>query len=480
MVSRIAVTHVGLRWRLTLSYLLVTVIAALAMSLAIAIVQTAGGRATGGSPSATDGVVKSSIGHPDAQAIMNSLESMFPGLVQGASVFSRDGSLTSVTGCDQGQAAQLSPSQCQTLGRQTFAGLLADPASASVIHRVEQSGVPGAVVSKMFGPDGFVAAPIATGGKQTSETVVALFNGSPPTGNSPGAWSTFVTQWRSSLSPSWLPLLLGIVIVGTVTGALLSGRLVRRLQVMTATVRTWSRGDLTAAVDPTGRDELAGLATDLNHMAEQLRNLLAARRDIARAEERHNVRRELHDGVKQELFAAALHLAAARASLDPTDTATNAHLVAASRSAHRAQAELTAIMDSQAPPSLAGADLPAAIDALAHDFASATGYPLDVAVPSDLRVGEDTAQTLFRVSQEAITNIRRHAQASTASLTLESTSTGFVLTVVDNGIGLDNDAYRHGFGLTSIRDRVALAGGQLDIGSDPAGTSLIVQLPPDD
>jgi NarL family two-component system sensor histidine kinase LiaS len=249
---------------------------------------------------------------------------------------------------------------------------------------------------------------------------------------------------------------------------------------MAATVRTWSRGDLTAAVDQAGRDELAGLATDLNLMAEQLHNLLAARRDIARAEERHNVRRELHDGVKQDLFAAALHLAAARASLDPVDAATSAHLADADRCAHRAQGELTAIMDSQAPPSLAGGDLPAALQALADDFAGATGFPLELSVPSQLVVDDATAQALYRVSQEAVANIRRHARASVASLTLGSSPSGYDLTVVDNGIGLGDDAYSRGFGLSSIRDRVVLAGGRLDIDSDPGGTRLTVHLPPDD
>lgn len=473
VAARDGAPRFGLRWRLTLSYVVVTVVAALGMSALTAAVQAG----DGGDGDAADAVLKSSAGGGDAPAVMAALQTTFPRRVRAAALFGPDGGLTSATGCDPDQAARLSPAECRTLGTRALAAALDDPATAAAIDRAARSGDPGGATSRTVGGDGLMVAPLPAG-KGPGGAVAVLFDGPTPAGEASGAWPAFLAQWRATASPAWLPLLLAVVVAGTATGALLSGRLVRRLHAMAATVRTWSLGDLAATADPTGRDELAALATDLNYMAEQLRNLLAARRDIARAEERHVVRRELHDGVKQELFAAAMHLAAARATLAPIDAATAAHLADADRSAHRAQAELTAIMQAQAPPPLAGAGLSAALEALAEDFARAAGFPLALYVPAALTVSDATAQTLYRVSQEAVTNVRRHARASAATLTLEATPGGYELTVTDNGAGLGDRP--HGQGLSGIRERVRLAGGRLDLESGPGGTRLHVRLPADD
>jgi signal transduction histidine kinase len=261
------------------------------------------------------------------------------------------------------------------------------------------------------------AAPcrLSSTGEQTSGALLALFDGSPPPASPAGLFTGFLTQWRASASPTWLPLLLAILALGTATGLLLSGRLIRRLRAITETVRSWSRGDLSGVADAKGQDELSSLAADLNHMAEQLRNLLAARNDLATAQERHRVRRELHDGVKQELFAASMHLAAASASLTSAGTGTGAiaQLENAQQSTRRAQGELAAIINQEPPPTLSNSDLPTALTLLAADFEQRAAVTLMLTVPTELPLQREIQQALYRVAQEALSNIQRHAGART-------------------------------------------------------------------
>jgi NarL family two-component system sensor histidine kinase LiaS len=355
----------GLRWRLTISYVLVTVTAALAMSVTSAIVQTADGQGRGGTPGAADVLPKSAAQaspylsgtHPSPDTVDVSvalptfaeLSRQFPGHTLAVAVLDADGRLLDATNCTPQPPSGAAPAQCQAAARAHLGPLLDDPTVTAAITAAATPASQGTVGTGSVGEHGFVVASVPGSSKQPAGALLAMFAGSPPAGHPASPLAAFLTQWRVTASPTWLPLLFAILILGTATGLLLSGRLIRRLQAMASTVRVWSRGDLTSSADTYGHDELSGLAADLNHMAEQLRNLLAARKDIAKAEERHHVRRELHDGVKQELFAAAMHLAAASGSLNGTNSEAIAHLADARRSAERAQGELTAIINEQPP-----------------------------------------------------------------------------------------------------------------------------------
>jgi signal transduction histidine kinase len=485
----------GLRGRLTVSYVLVTVIAALAMSIAIAVVQTADGNASGGTPSAADVLQKSAAqagaslsrqSSPDsvnvsvAQPIMTELARQFPGAPLAVAVFNDGGDIAGATACSPQQVVTESSAHCATDAAAALAPLLANHQALSLIAATANPTSNGVSGSGIVDGHGYLVAGIPASDKRSSGALVALFTGRPPAGSTPSAVSAFFTQWRTTASPTWLPLLLAVVLVGTLAGLLLSGHLIRRLHDLAATVRVWSRGELDSAADDTGHDELSSLATDLNHMAEQLRNLLAARTDIAKAQERHHVRRELHDGVKQELFAATMHLAAATTSLGQISPETQTHLADVQRSTQRAQRELSAIMDAAAPPMLADHDLPSALTGLAENFQRQTRIPLTVSIPADLSVDDGIQRTIYRITQEALTNIQRHAHARSAYLTITITDSVLELRIADDGVGIPLDvAPTAGAGLVGIRERVAVVGGALDITSDLRGTRLIARVPLD-
>ena len=258
-------------------------------------------------------------------------------------VFDANGTLLTAESCTQQQHTASSAVTCRTDAQARVEALLADPAGQQAIQSaVHDRGNGQSIIGTVSGR-GFAVTPIP-GRKQPGGALVAIFDSGVPIAPRQQPLGTFITAWKASWSPTWLSLIILALILGTATGLALSHQLVRRLRAMAATVRTWSRGDLDPIVDAHGRDELAHLGADLNHMAEQIRNLLAARREIATLQERHRVQRDLHDGMKQDLFAASMHLAAARASLHGEANETLGHLDGAHDSTRRAQRELTAII----------------------------------------------------------------------------------------------------------------------------------------
>jgi two-component system NarL family sensor kinase len=219
-----------------------------------------------------------------------------------------------------------------------------------------------------------------------------------------------------------------------------------------------------------------GLAVERARLAEE-----SAR--LARAEERARLAREIHDTLAQGLTAIGLqvesalhHLesdpATARERLERVLTTTRENLEEARRS----------VDDLRAAP-LVGRPLGEALAALGRQLTSETGVPMRLRVtgPANglpLRV---EAQ-LFRVAQEALTNVRKHAHATEVTVALRHDPDRVGLTIHDDGRGLANAAEDApgGFGLTGMRERARLLGGSLRVLSPPGGgttVSLWVPLP---
>ena len=125
--------------------------------------------------------------------------------------------------------------------------------------------------------------------------------------------------------------------------------------------------------------------------------------------------------------------------------------------------------------------LAATIEWLASDFASRTGIHVELDLPADeLAVTKDVSTALFRVLQESLTNVARHAQASRVSIRLSCSSSEVRMAVSDDGKGMQAGANGKGlrFGLIGMRERAAMLGGEVRIESSPgAGTSVFMIVP---
>ncbi len=200
---------------------------------------------------------------------------------------------------------------------------------------------------------------------------------------------------------------------------------------------------------------------------------------LARVEERARLAREIHDTLAQGLTAIALHLEGALHHLDARPEKARQRLERALETARTSLEEARrSVLNLRAAP-LAGKPLAEALGALARTFTSESGIRVRVSVknarPLPLRVEAE----LFRIAQEALTNVRRHAHATEATITLVYTPRRVRLVVEDNGRGFDPAAIaadRHG--IVGMRERAALLGGHLRIrSSGTVGTRVTASVP---
>lgn len=184
---------------------------------------------------------------------------------------------------------------------------------------------------------------------------------------------------------------------------------------------------------------------------------------------RRRIERDLHDGTQQLLVSAGLTLAAAsaRASEDP---AVSRLLDETARQLERAVAELRELASGIAPPALAHGTLADAVE----ELALRSPVPTTVSASGDREPGERVRSTVYFVVAESMTNVAKHAGASSARIDL-SLRDEVTVRVSDDGGG--GAAAGSGSGLRGLADRVEALGGVLDIDSGPGGTTITATMP---
>jgi NarL family two-component system sensor histidine kinase LiaS len=242
----------------------------------------------------------------------------------------------------------------------------------------------------------------------------------------------------------------------------------------------WSEGDFEVLAHDTRSDEVGQLARHLNHMAIQLQNLLQTRQELATLEERNRLARDLHDSVKQQIFAATMQVGAAKALIERDPAVAHTHLLEADQLVRQAQQELTGLILELRPAALEGKGLARALAEYASNWSRQTHIETEVRVSGERPLPLPMEQTLFRIAQEALANVARHSRATNAEIHLGWENGDVTLIVADNGIGF-NIAYkpsRKGVGLESMRERIQALGGRFVVASQPGeGTQVIAELP---
>ena len=188
------------------------------------------------------------------------------------------------------------------------------------------------------------------------------------------------------------------------------------------------------------------------------------------------VARELHDETGQVLTAVALELRALDGHLDPEGREL---LAAARRTLASASASLRDLAVRLRPSGLAEHGLESAIERQAARVRDASGMTVDVAVtglPDDLR--DEIEVAVFRVVQEALTNVQRHSGARTAGVLVTCPGDCIRVLVEDDGVGFDPGTATDRLGLAGIHERIALVGGTVTIESTPGeGAVVSVEIP---
>ncbi|MDF2707177.1 MAG: integral rane sensor signal transduction histidine kinase [Nonomuraea muscovyensis] len=221
------------------------------------------------------------------------------------------------------------------------------------------------------------------------------------------------------------------------------------------------------------RKAVSDLQTALEENAGLHAQLLTQAHQAGILDERQRMAREIHDTLAQGLTGIITQLRAAQRVKD-----SGTHLELALNLAQDSLTEARRSVSALQPHQLEDAHLPEAMTTLARGWSQSTGVDLHVEVTGD-RVALSPAieVTLFRVAQEALTNVAKHAGATRAGLTLSYTGPVVLLDIRDNGTGIHHPN-GEGFGLSSMRQRVRGVGGSLEIESTPGeGTAVSATVP---
>jgi two-component sensor histidine kinase len=204
-------------------------------------------------------------------------------------------------------------------------------------------------------------------------------------------------------------------------------------------------------------------------------------RALAVVEERNRLARELHDSVKQHLFSLAMTASGIRARFDtlpgmPDDLAEVVREV--ETTAQTAQREMTRLIEDLRPHSLQEQGLAAALNDYTLLFGAREHILVYLeALGNDALLPHPVAESLYRVAQEALHNVARHARATRVDMRLRSIPEHVTLTIRDNGVGFDNGQPRRGLGLANMQERMLDVGGRLTVESQiGAGTTVIAKV----
>jgi two-component system NarL family sensor kinase len=221
-----------------------------------------------------------------------------------------------------------------------------------------------------------------------------------------------------------------------------------------------------------------GIAIERARLAEDATRL-------ARAEERTRLAREIHDTLAQGLTAIALNIEGAMHRLEThPDQARERLGRALAMARENLEDARRSVLDLRSAAGLEGKPLAEALAGLARTFTSDTGVPATVRAANVGELPQRTERELYRIAQEALTNVRKHAHAHSVEITLRRRGATLTLSVRDDGRGFargarpTGPAIDGGQGLVGMRERARLLGGRLQISSaTERGTRVVARVP---
>ncbi|MBR0896622.1 HAMP domain-containing protein [Bradyrhizobium tropiciagri] len=361
-----------------------------------------------------------------------------------------------------------------------------DGATAKSTERSEDAGDPRAApkwfVALVHPEQTSVRVPISVHGKPQSLVIT-----SHPDDEIAEIWDGIVTQLEVGSAIAVALLLVTMLVVG---------RALAPLEALSQAMISIEAGDYDARVEPGGSPELAAICAKLNHLAATLGEAVDSKRQLAERavslqdSERKEIARELHDEFGPYLFALRAHAGALTRLSEveqPDPAALLKHGNAILEQVNALQQFTRRILERLRPVGLAELGLAEALGALVRMWSEThPEVEIDSNVSPDLGyTGEMADLTIYRIVQEALTNVFRHAGATSVDITIEPAErqTGArgnrgcaLVRVRDNGRGMLGD-HRLGRGLTGMQERILALGGTLKIDSADDGVTVEALVP---
>ena len=316
---------------------------------------------------------------------------------------------------------------------------------------------------------------------ETNQTIFAAVPITVGVGNIQGALVlqaklTTVFNQLSNLPGSFTQLLyplvqfLPVLLALFVPLLLFADSFTRRLNQLTEAASAWSKGDFTVLVQDSSRDEIGRLSRDLNRMTQQLRTLIKVQQQLAALEERNRLARELHDTIKQQVFALAFQINIVKKLYTPQDDKLAFHVQEAQKILHEIQKEMTNLILTMRPGTLGNKGL----SSLLEEHLYRWGYQQGIFVKFLPEIEEEAQkidiptavkESFVRVMQGALSNVARHSSASYVEVALTINAAQITLKITDNGRGFDYNAEELGTGISSMEERMKNISGALQIKS---------------
>ena len=371
-----------------------------------------------------------------------------------------------------------------SIARQHDAVMSSAPAaSASSGDNGEPPQVPEWFVTLIHPEQTTVAVPISANGRSLGSLVIT----SHPTDEIAEIWDGIVTQIEVGSAIAAALLLITMTVVN---------RALEPIKSLADAMSAIEAGRYDTRVSPGGSPELAAICGKLNHLASVLETTVEDKRRLAERvvslqdAERREIARDLHDEFGPYLFALRAHAASLTRLADapePDLDALRKHINAMSDQVNALQQSNRRVLERLRPVGLAELGLADALAALMRLWRET--YPdvvIETSISPELDARGETADlTIYRIIQEALTNVFRHARASRVDIRVGPAAAppagaagaeAIMVSVSDNGAGLPAD-HRQGFGMLGMRERVLALGGSMTVASTNHGVTVEALVP---
>jgi len=263
----------------------------------------------------------------------------------------------------------------------------------------------------------------------------------------------------------WGKVLLLSVPIGIICGLIASRYVTKQLQKMNEITESWRQGNFQKKISLPNDDVLMRHSEHLNNMARDLEMYLNLKQNLAISDERNRLARELHDTVKQKLFALGLQLATIKTKSAAMEFA-GEHIFEAEAITREAQHDLMEIITQLHPTEGNNTSFFERIVMIAEDFKRRFGISIELKYSELLQCNAYMEHHILRIVQESLINAVRHGKASKIVIASERNDDTITLTITDNGVGFMTAQKTRGLGLVSMHERVQeLPYGTLDIQS---------------
>lgn len=283
------------------------------------------------------------------------------------------------------------------------------------------------------------------------------------------------------------------LLIGGIFGYVAGESVKKRLEVLHEGTMALERGNFANRITDLGTDEIGQIGKQLNRMASRVEEQVASlqRLSTERAEwqesikqsavneERQRLARDLHDAVSQQLFAISMMTAALPHTLNKDVEQAKKQISLVENMAASAQSEMRALLLHLRPAHLEGKDLQEGMVELLTELKSKHQLEIEWKIEKTSPIPKGIEDHLFRIVQEAFSNILRHAKATRLEMHLKEVNEQLRLKVIDNGIGFEQSEQKSSsYGLQTMKERVNEIGGVLEIISIPGkGTQVEAKVP---